>query len=512
MTAVSRSPVSRSTAINPKALSAVMRRQLWSLLGNPLGYVFILAFVLATAAALFLFEGDKYFARNIADLGPLHGLMPWLIAVLLPALAMGAWASEREQGTEELLLTLPLSIFDAVVGKYLAVVIYFTIALLCSLSNVAVLCWLGTPDWGLLLANYTGWWLAGLAFAALALLASVVVSVPAIAFVFGLILSGIVLWAAKNRQIEWFDAFNRGVIPLGNVGAALAVVVAALGIAIFILASRRWRPSSTGTVWAQALSLVFGLLLLVNLARVANRTGIDADVTSEGLASISRTGADVLKDITEPVTVTAFISAELPPELAVKGKEVLDKLKALERARTGLITVDIKRPNDALDEAGVLAGREYNLKPRKQMVDTVAGKEPADVFLGAAVTCGGHTQVIDYFDPGLSVEYELVRAVRAVAATKKRVLGIATTDLDINGGFDYATSQMNQPWEIVNEWKKQYEVRAVNPALRLRRFGMGGIGRRRVRSGWLHRLGWRERLGGWRGGRCSWTWPIGRRP
>ena len=456
------SAVSRSKAINLKAISAVMRRQLWSLLGNPLGYVFILAFVLATAAALFLFDGDKYFARNIADLGPLHSLMPWLIAVLLPALAMGAWASEREQGTEELLLTLPLSIFDAVLGKYLAVVIYFTVALACSFSNVVVLSWLGTPDWGLIISNYAGWWLAGAAFAALSLLASVVVSVPAIAFVLGLIFSGIVLWGARMPQVEWFDAFNRGVVPLGNIGAAIAVIVAAIGLAVFILASRRWRPSGAKTVWAQALSLVFGLLLMVNLARVASRTGIDADVTSEGLASISATGADVLKDLNEPVTVTAFISAELPPELAVKGKEVLDKLKALERARTGLITVVIKRPGDALDINGVLASREYNLKPRKQMVDSVAGKEPADIFLGAAVTCAGNTQIIDYFDPGLSVEYELIRAVRAVASTKKRVLGIATTDLDINGGFDYESRQMNQPWEIVNEWKKQYDVRPVN--------------------------------------------------
>ena len=95
-----------SSVVNPAALSAVMRRQLWSLLGNPLGYVFILAFVLAGGATLFLFQGDKYFARNIADLGPLLIVMPLFLVVLLPALAMGAWATEREQGTEELLLTM----------------------------------------------------------------------------------------------------------------------------------------------------------------------------------------------------------------------------------------------------------------------------------------------------------------------------------------------------------------------------------------------------------------------
>jgi len=106
--------------------------------------------------------------------------MPWFLAVLLPALTMGAWASEREQGTEELLLTLPLSALDALLGKFLAVVSYFTIALVCSLSNVVVLAWLGNPDPGLMFANYFGWWLSGLAFAALGILASVLVSLPAI--------------------------------------------------------------------------------------------------------------------------------------------------------------------------------------------------------------------------------------------------------------------------------------------------------------------------------------------
>ena len=449
-----------SAALNPAALSAVMRRQLWSLLGNPLGYVFILAFVLAAGATLFLFQGDKYFARNIADLGPLFTVMPLFLVVLLPALAMGAWATEREQGTEELLLTMPLSILDALLGKYLAVVAYFSIALLCSLSNVIVLAWLGTPDWGLVFANYAGWWFAGLAFGALGLLASVLVSIPAIAFVVGAIFCGIAMWAAAG--LDWFDAFNRGVVPLGNVCAALALVIAALGTATLLLASRRWRPSNNGQVIAQVLSLIFGLALLANLSRGAVKFGVDADVTNEGLASISSTGVSILGEVKEPVLITAFISAELPSELALKGKEVIDKLKALERVHPGSITVVINRPKDALDAIGAMASREFNLKPRKQVIDTVSGKENSDVFLGAAVTSGGSTQLIDYFDPGLSVEYELIRAVRAVAAPKKKVMGIASTDLDINGGFDYQSGSMTQPWEIVTEWKKQYDVRAVN--------------------------------------------------
>ena len=119
------------------AICAVWRRQLGALLLNPLGYVFILVFVVVSAA--FLFIPDAFFSRNITDLGQLTDLMPWLLVVLLPSLGMSSWALERELGTEEQLLTLPLSVGDAIIGKWLGVISFYTLALACSLGNVVVL-------------------------------------------------------------------------------------------------------------------------------------------------------------------------------------------------------------------------------------------------------------------------------------------------------------------------------------------------------------------------------------
>ncbi len=438
---------------------AVWRRQLSSLLGNPLGYIFILAFVLATAASIYFFQSDKFYARNISDLGPLLPIMPWLLVVLLPALAMGAWATERDQGTEELLLTLPLSILDALLGKFLAVCSYFTIALLCSLSNVAALAVLGDPDAGLVVANYVGWWLAGMAFASLGLFASVIVSLPTIAFVLGMVLCGFAMLFASLGS--WFDPFNRGVVPLGHVVVALAVIGGGLGASVLALASRRWRPGSGARVWAQVLSLAFGLILAVNVALIVGKFGAYADVSVEGQSSLSKTSLVLLKSIDEPVTITAYISKELPADMQLKAKEVEDKLSAVERASTR-IKLKVKHPEDALDPAGSEATREFGMKTRQVLSDDAAGREQKDVFCGAAISCAGKTQVIEYFDPGLSVEYEVVRAVRAVVAGKKHVLGLAQTDLEMNGSFDFQSGGMVPEWEIVKEWKKQYEIRPVN--------------------------------------------------
>ncbi len=449
--------------LNFTGIKAVWRRELASLLGNPLGYFFILVFVLATSVVLFWYNGKDFFARNISDLNYLVGAMPWILAVLLPALAMGSWAREREQGTEELLLTLPLSVIDALSGKFLAVGSYFTIALACSLSNVVALMWLGHPDLGLVFANYLGWWLAGLSFAAISIFASVLFSLPAIAFVVGVALcAGVAGLAAYCRL---FDAFNRGVAPLFTVVAAVSVMFAGLGAAALVLASRRWRPGSAALVWVQILTLVFSLGLAANVAEWAQRHGAYQDLSAEQLSSLSGASKDLLEKVDRPVTITAFLSTNLPPELMVKAKEIEDTLAAIQRY-TGKVRVDLRQPVDELDKDGQLASREYSIKSRPVLRDEVTGREPVEIYLGAAIASAGNSQVIDYFDPGLSVEYEIMRAISSVLQDKKPTLGIAETDMHMNGGFDMQGGMLGggmiPQWEMVKEWQKQYKIQSVN--------------------------------------------------
>jgi len=126
------------------------------------------------------------------------------------------------------------------------------------------------------------------------------------------------------------------------------------------------------------------------------------------------------------------------------------------------VVVDILEPANPLDVNGVKATKEFGLKPFQAVVESVSGRKAQDVFLSAAVVSGSRNQNIPAFDPGLSVEYELVRAVRTVGNAKKPVLGIASTDLKMTADFDFQTGQMRQAWELVDELKKQYEVREVN--------------------------------------------------
>ncbi len=117
---------------------------------------------------------------------------------------------------------------------------------------------------------------------------------------------------------------------------------------------------------------------------------------------------------------------------------------------------------NAYDKAGTTAQQHYGVKPFRAMVNTVGGREVDEVFLGAAIVSGSRSQVIAAFDPGLSVEFELVRAIRAVGHAKKPVIGLATSDIKINGDFDFMSGNSRPAWAAIEELRKQYEVREAN--------------------------------------------------
>jgi ABC-2 type transport system permease protein len=138
-------------------VAAIFRRELASYFSTPLAYVFIVIFLVLTG--IFTFYMGSFYERGQADLAPFFNYHPWLYLFLVPAVSMRLWAEERKSGSIELLLTLPVRTWQAVVGKFFAAWVFTGLALALTFPLWLTVNYLGEPDNGVILAAYIGSWL-----------------------------------------------------------------------------------------------------------------------------------------------------------------------------------------------------------------------------------------------------------------------------------------------------------------------------------------------------------------
>ncbi len=162
-------------------LSAIVRKELSSYFSTPVAYVFLFIF-LAASHALTFYVGHFY-ERGQADLLPFFNFHPWLYLFFMPALSMRLWAEERRSGSVELLLTLPVRVWQAVVGKFLAAWLFALLALALSFPIWLTVNYLGDPDNGVILVSYMGSAMMGAGFLAIGACISAMTRNQVVAFI-----------------------------------------------------------------------------------------------------------------------------------------------------------------------------------------------------------------------------------------------------------------------------------------------------------------------------------------
>ena len=162
-------------------LLIIFKRELLSYFATPLAYIFIVIFLVVNGFLTFDFGG--FYARGQADLAPFFAFHPFLYLFMVPAIAMTMWADERKAGTIELLLTLPINLRDAILGKYLAAWALIGIALSLTFPIWITANYLGDPDNGVIFAAYVGSWFMAGAYLAIGACLSTCTKNPVIAFI-----------------------------------------------------------------------------------------------------------------------------------------------------------------------------------------------------------------------------------------------------------------------------------------------------------------------------------------
>ncbi|GMV29465.1 MAG: ABC transporter permease [Rhodanobacteraceae bacterium] len=197
--------------MNP--VKTVFRRELASYFATPVAYVFIVIFLILAGAMTFYY-GELY-ERGRADLQPFFSFHPWLYLFLVPAIAMRLWAEERKSGTIELLLTLPITMWQAVVAKFLAAWAFVGIALALTFPIWITVNYLGDPDNGVIVASYLGSLLMAGAFLAIGSCLSAATRNQVVAFILTVVICFLLLMAGFPLVLGFFQAF----LPQGIVDA-----------------------------------------------------------------------------------------------------------------------------------------------------------------------------------------------------------------------------------------------------------------------------------------------------
>jgi len=486
--------------LNLNVLFAIFWRNFISYFSNPTGYVFICLFVLVTAFAAFW--PDDFFSANLANLDQLNKYLPWIMLLFIPAVTMSIWAEERQEGTDELLLTIPARDLDVVLGKYLAAVAIYTVALLFSVVNVAMLYNLGSPDGGLLFANYVGYWFVGVAMLSVGMVASFMTSNLTVAFILGVVFNAPLVFSASADVLgniltmvcakilpeswmpglsarfeslgrflssfsiaEQFQDFGRGLITVSALTYFISITVVMLYLSMVLIGRRHWtsgrdNKSMGGHYLLRAVSL---LLVAIGLNLIFARMDRRLDVSREQLSSLSPKTIDLLAKLKtdRPISIQAYISPDVPERYVQTRLNLISMLREIDRRGGNDVVVKINN-TEAFSPKAEEAEQQFGITPRELESSTKGNAKGNEVFLGVAVSSGLSKVVIPFVDRGIPVEYELVRSIVTVSEEKKPRLGLVGTDAKMMAGFDMQTFRQTPGARVVDELQKQYEVIPVD--------------------------------------------------
>lgn len=238
-------------------MKSIAMRELKSFFGSPIGYLVVALFLLLNGVFLWVFEGEYNILNSgFADMSPFFTLSPWILLFLIPAVTMRSFSDEKKQGTLELLLTKPLSIWEIVNGKFLGAFILILIAIVPTLLYVVVISSLGLPegniDMGSTMGSYFGLLFLIASYSAIGIFTSSLSDNQIVSFLIALFVSfffyfgfdGIANLAPTLSNFisalgmqEHFKSMSRGVLDTRDIIYFLSITVAFLSFTVYKLKS-----------------------------------------------------------------------------------------------------------------------------------------------------------------------------------------------------------------------------------------------------------------------------------
>jgi ABC-2 type transport system permease protein len=398
-----------------KQTLAITRKELESYFGSPMALIFVGAFLAATLFSFFWV--DTFFARGIADVRPLFRWMPVLMIFLVAALTMRQWSEEQRAGTLEVLLTLPVSPIQLVVGKFLAVLVLVAVALALTIFLPITVSLLGNLDWGPVLGGYLAAILLAAAYAAIGLFVSSRTDNQIVALILTVLLCGLFYLAGSGGVTDFvgeslgeilravgsgsrFESIQRGVVDLRDLLYYLLLTALFMTLNVASLDSKRW---STGkrTLPHRRTVVLTTVLVVLNLVLfnvwVFPLHGLRLDLTEQREYSLSQTTRDLLGNLQEPLLIRGYFSEKTHPLLAPLVPRIRDMLQEYQVASRGKVQLEMIDPAKDPDKEAE-ANQTYGIRP---MPFQVAGRYETSIinsYFDILIRYGDQNVVLNFRD------------------------------------------------------------------------------------------------------------------
>lgn len=440
-----------------KQVIALARKELNSYFSSPIALIFVGVFLAVTLFTFFWVDG--FFGRGIADLRPMFHRMPILMILLAAALTMRQWSEEQQSGTLEILFTLPMKLYQLVLGKFLAALALVGIALLLTLFLPISISFFGNPDRGPIIGGYLATVLMAAAYVAIGLFVSSRTSNQIVALILTVLLCGLFqlvgsrqitdLFSSSTAEVlraigtgSRFESIERGVIDVRDLIYYLSLTAVFLVLNVFSLDTKRWGTGLSTRARRinsqMAVSLVAANLLAFNVLIYPFHT-LRVDLTQDREYSLSDVTRDLLSNLQEPLLIRGYFSEKNHPLLSPLIPYVRDMLEEYRIASNKRVKVEIIDPiKDPQKEAE--ANQVYGISPTPVQTSDRYGASVINIYFDILVRYGDQSVTlnfrdlieVDQYGDNVEVrlrnlEYDLTRSIKKVVYGFQSVEAVLAT-------------------------------------------------------------------------------------
>jgi len=450
----------------------VSKKEILSYLDNPSSYVVLF---------VFHFIWQFLFFRNVflvgeTSLKALFEIMPWFMLVLIPAITMGSFSKEKEDGTLELLFTHPIKEIEIIAGKFISSLLFIVFALLLTLPIAFSLNLFGSLDWGVYFSQIIGGILFSSALIALGIFISSLFSGQIVSLLltifagFLLSISGTELITIslsgplvnifeRLSLLTHFDSISKGSIDLRDVWYFVSFTLLFLGLTYLQSLKMKYGVNKIKYISYQTAIILFtGIMILSNI--VGDRIPGRIDLTKNQVYTLSQTTTKTLSGLDDIVKMTLYSSGQLPAQYAPVVRETKDLLRDYKTESKGNLEFEIKDPSADAD-----VEKEAQADGVQQIQFNVIGQEEFQLkngYLGLVISYGGAKEVIPFIQDVSDLEYQLTSLIKKLTNPNKQTVGFLAGhgEHSINYDLRYLNQELSKLYNVV-EITPDEETKAI---------------------------------------------------